>query len=261
MIFIGPKENNDHYFPGEHILIEEMVRIFHNHYLMYTNNRLVEEIKGQNERVAKMQEDTILSMANLIESRDGGTGAHVKRTAEYSVLISQAAMERGLFSEEINEDFIKLIYKAAPMHDIGKIVVADHILKKPGRFTDAEFDEMKRHTTEGERIVKEVLSNTENDAYIKLTSDIAMYHHEKWDGSGYPSKLQQNQIPLCARILAIADVFDALVSPRCYKEPMPPDQAFEIIKKDAGSHFDPVLAEVFLSLKPQALEIMKHESI
>lgn len=259
VIYIGPKTNGDYYLPGEHILIEEMIRAFHNHYLMYTNNALLQELKNKNSKMIEIQNNTILSMANLIESRDGGTGAHVKRTAEYSVLIAKGAMEKGLFKDEITEEFINMLNKAAPMHDIGKIIVSDSVLKKPAKLTTEEFDEMKLHTTEGNRIVQEVLSNSEDEDYISMTSQIAMHHHEKWNGSGYPSGLKENQIPLCARILSIADVFDALVSPRCYKEPMDPDKAFAIIKEDAGKHFDPVLAEVFLELKDQALDIMKHE--
>lgn len=259
VIYIGPKKNGDHYLPGEHIVIEQMIRIFHSHYLMYTNNQLFTELKDKNERLTRMQEGTILSMANLIESRDGGTGAHVKRTAEYSVLICRRAIEKGLFKEELDEAYVDRIYKAAPMHDIGKIVVSDAVLKKPGKLTAEEFEQMKQHTTEGERIVKEVLVTSDDKEYIKMTSDIAMYHHEKWNGAGYPAGLKETEIPLCARILAIADVFDALVSPRCYKEPMPPEMAFSIIKEDAGKHFDPVLADIFLELKDEALEIMEHE--
>lgn len=261
VIYIGPKGNGDFYLPGEHLLIVDMIKGFHKHYLMYTNNYLIQELKQKNNKVVQMQESTILSMANLIESRDGGTGAHVKRTAEYSVLIAKGAMEKGLFTDEIDLGFIELLNKAAPMHDIGKIVVPDNILKKPGRFTKDEFELMKLHTTEGERIVRDVLINTEDENYISMTSEIAMHHHEKWNGTGYPKGLKETQIPLCARILAIADVFDALVSPRCYKEPMEPEKAFAIIKEDAGAHFDPVLAEVFLELKDEALEIMKHESL
>lgn len=261
VIYVGHKKNGDFYLPGEHVLIADMIKAFHKHYLMYTNNYLIQELKLKNNKVMQMQESTILSMANLIESRDGGTGAHVKRTAEYSVLIAKAAKAKGLFKDEIDDSFIELINKAAPMHDIGKIVVPDNILKKPGRFTDDEFDIMKLHTTEGERIVKDVLLNAEDEEYISMTSEIAMHHHEKWNGSGYPKGLKENQIPLCARILAIADVFDALVSPRCYKEPMDPEKAFSIIKEDAGKHFDPVLAEVFLEMKEEALEIMKHDSL
>lgn len=259
VIYIGPKKNSDFYLPGEHQLIVEMIKGFHNHYLMYTNNKLIKELKFKNNKMIEIQDNTILSMANLIESRDGGTGAHVKRTAEYSVLIAKRAMEKGLYKNELNKEFIDLIYKSAPMHDIGKIIVSDSVLKKPGKLTTEEFEEMKLHTTEGERIVQEVLSNSEDDKYISMTSKIAMYHHEKWNGKGYPSGLSENNIPLCARILAIADVFDALVSPRCYKEPMEPEKAFSIIQEDSGTHFDPLLTQVFLELKDEALEIMRHE--
>ena len=138
------------------------------------------------------------------------------------------------------------------MHDIGKIVVPDAILKKPGRLTEEEFEQMKRHASEGGRIVHEILDDYEDPEYIQITADIAKHHHEKWNGTGYPDKLKGEEIPLCARIMAIADVFDALVSPRIYKSPMSYEEAFNIIKEGSSIHFDPVIAEEFLNIKEKA---------
>ncbi len=135
------------------------------------------------------------------------------------------------------------------MHDIGKIVVPDAILKKPGRLTPQEFEQIKRHASEGGRIVHEILDGYEDPEYIKITANIATHHHEKWDGSGYPDGLKGEEIPLCARIMAIADVFDALVSPRIYKSPMTYEEAYEIIQQGIGIHFDPIIAKEFLNIK------------
>ena len=154
-------------------------------------------------------------------------------------------MEKGLFPETINPHYIELIVKAAPMHDIGKIVVPDSILKKPGRLTPEEFEQIKRHTKEGGRIVYEILGKIEEPEYVK----IAQGHHEKWDGTGYPYGKKGEEIPLSARIMAVADVFDALVSPRCYKEPISIDKAFDILLDGRGTHFDSRLIDSFLGLR------------
>ena len=142
------------------------------------------------------------------------------------------------------------------MHDIGKIVVPDSILKKPGRFTPEEFEQMKMHTIEGSRIINDVIGVSDDRDFVEIAADVATYHHERWDGTGYPYNRAGDDIPLSARIMAVADVFDALVSPRCYKDPMTPDMAFSIIEKEAGTHFDPTLAKLFLSMKEEILIIL-----
>jgi len=141
------------------------------------------------------------------------------------------------------------------MHDIGKIVISDTILKKPGKLTDEEFELVKCHTTEGNKIIHEILDEHENPDYIKVTADIATYHHERWDGDGYPEKLKGDDIPLCARIMAIADVFDALVSPRVYKDPMPYDEVFQLMSMNSGSQFDPIILAEFLKIKDKFIDI------
>ena len=145
------------------------------------------------------------------------------------------------------------------MHDIGKIIISDTILKKPGKLTDDEFNTMKTHTTEGVRIVKEIFSYTEDREYVSTAMDVAGCHHERWNGLGYPKQLKGEEIPVSARIMAIADVFDALVSVRCYKAALPLDEAFEILQKEAGNHFDPALIDVFLSVKDRVIEAYNQE--
>ena len=209
---------------------------------------LLADIAQRNDRIAGMQRSTIIGMANLIESRDGSTGEHVKNTAAYVGLLAQAALEEGLYPQVIDAHFVELAQSAAPLHDVGKVVVPDHILNKPGRFTPEEFEIMKRHAAEGGNIVRQVLSGVTDADYLEIASDIATYHHEKWDGSGYPAGLAGEQIPVAARIMAIADVYDALISKRVYKDAMPREQALGIIEHDAGSHFDPQLAPLFVGL-------------
>lgn len=208
----------------------------------------------QKERIIGIQNNTIMSLSNLVENRDEDTGDHVLRTRDYVRLIVTSAYLTGDFPE-LNEGSIELFIKAAPMHDIGKIVVPDAILKKPGKLTPEEFELIKLHTTKGGKIVSDVLGNAEDEEYVRTAKEIATYHHEKYDGSGYPYGLKGEEIPLSARVMAIADVFDALVSPRCYKEPMPEEKAFSIIKESAGTHFDPELVSLFLEAKDEIIEI------
>lgn len=223
--------------------------------------RQTAEIEQKNEKLIAIQNHTIISLSNLVENRDSDTGEHVRRTSAYVLALAKKVREDGFYNDILTESYIGYLAKAAPMHDIGKIVVPDAILKKPGKLTDEEFSEMKKHASEGGRIVKEVLSSAEEEEYVQIASDIATYHHERWDGSGYPQNLKLYEIPLSARIMALADVFDALVSPRCYKEPYEPEKAFEIIKSSSGSHFDPILTAEFLLIKDTILEIMKKYNV
>ena len=164
-----------------------------------------------------------------------------------------------VYPKVIDWKFIELVTRVAPLHDIGKIVVPDSILKKPGKLTDEEYNTMKKHTTEGVRIINEIFSMTEDREYVKTAMDVAGYHHEFWNGKGYPNGLKGEQIPVSARIMAIADVFDALVSVRCYKKAMPVEDAFKILKEEEGIHFDPILTEIFLQNKDDVIKILNKE--
>lgn len=213
------------------------------------------ELVTNQEKITSMQEHIISGLASLIESRDTETGEHVMRTSNIVKTIAEDSLAVGLYAQYIDEHFISLIYTLAPMHDVGKIVVSDQILRKPGKLTKEEYEEMKRHASEGGNVVRKILSGITDEEYLSFASDIATYHHEWWNGSGYPKGLKEEEIPLCARIMAIADVFDALVSKRCYKEAIPTSEAFEIIKEESGTHFDPKLVEVFLAHKEKYEEI------
>lgn len=220
------------------------------------NERKTQALIEHNERMLLLQENTIIGMANLIENRDNDTGEHVKRTSRYVELLTRAARRAGYCTELLTDDYAELLVKAAPMHDIGKIAVSDAILQKPGRLTSEEFTAMKEHTTAGGRIIAEVMGGIEEKEYIDIAVQIAEGHHEKWDGSGYPKGIKGKDIPLCARIMAVADVFDALVSKRCYKEAMPVEKAFSIIEESGGSHFDPNLSLLFCSIRGEVTEVL-----
>lgn len=220
-----------------------------------------ESIHKRDDQIIKMQNSTIIALSNLIENRDEDTGNHVSRTSRYVNMLTKRALEVNLYTDTINEKFLENIRKAAPLHDMGKIVVSDVILKKPGRLTDEEFKDMQRHTIEGGRIVKEILSDIEDTEYIDMASEVALYHHEKFNGTGYPYNLKGCAIPVSARIMALADVFDALVSKRCYKEPFSLDEALQIIREESGKHFDPFLAEAFLGLKDELSECLNNDRL
>ena len=185
-------------------------------------------------------------MADLVESRDKCTGDHVRKTAAYVKLILQLLKENKLFPEILTDAYIKDVCSSAPLHDVGKIKVSDVILNKPGKLTEEEFEIMKSHTLAGKEVIESAMQLTTDPGYLKEASNLATYHHEKWDGSGYPKGLKGEDIPLSARIMAISDVFDALVSKRSYKEPFTFEAAMDIIREGAGKHFDPVIADVFV---------------
>ena len=214
------------------------------------NGKLEDEVAEKTEHIMHMKDMLILGMADMVESRDQNTGGHIKRTsAVVNVFAERLKQEGECFHFE--KVFLRQVEKAAPMHDLGKIAIDDAVLRKPGKYTDAEYAEMKRHPAEGAKIVENILNGVEDESFVQIAKNIALYHHEKWNGKGYPTGLSGTDIPIEARIMALADVFDALVSKRCYKEAFSYDRAFAIIEESLGEHFDPQLGEVFLSCRAQ----------
>lgn len=209
------------------------------------NNSLVTDVQNKDSHIQAIQEQMILGMANMVESRDNNTGGHIRRTSE-AVKIIANEMRKDDGYRPMNNFFSALI-KAAPMHDLGKIAVDDSILRKPGKFTAEEFDIMKTHAEKGAAIVENLLKGVESEQFVTIARNVAHYHHERYDGTGYPNHLKGNSIPLEARIMAIADVYDALVSQRCYKEKMSYAEAYEIIVNSMGTHFDPQLKKYFIN--------------
>lgn len=211
----------------------------------------------KNKKLIEIQNNIIVGMTNLIENRDSDTGGHIKRISRYVDLLARKAQSAGYCKDVLTDEYIEMLVKAAPMHDIGKIAVPDYILKKHDKLTNEEFMIIERHASEGGRIVHEVLANIEDDEFVELAAEIASSHHEKWNGDGYPVGLIGTDIPISARIMAVADVFDALVSERCYKQAISVDEAFDVIKKSSGTHFDPNLVNLFLSNKKEIKKIFE----
>lgn len=210
-----------------------------------------------NDRLKRIQNEIIISFANMVESRDNCTGAHIRRTSEYLKVLVAHMAKKDKYKDDLTEEKQRLMYTAAPMHDIGKIKVSDTVLKKPGKLNEREFELIKQHTVEGYNIIRDNLTNIEDSEYLEIAQNMALYHHEKWDGSGYPHKLSGTDIPLCARAMAVVDVFDALTSRRVYKPAFPPEKAFEILTESAGSHFDPEIIKEFLDIRGCVEEILK----
>lgn len=218
--------------------------------LRHYNAQLEGEVEAKLEHIQEMQDQIIIGISDIVESRDNNTGGHVKRTSE-AVRIFMDALEKESAEFHMTKRYVENIIKAAPMHDLGKIAVEDYILKKPGRFTEDEFQLMKVHAAVGAQIVEKALNGVEDEAFMDVAKNMAHYHHEKWNGKGYPDGLAGENIPFEARIMALADVFDALVSKRCYKEKYSYDEAFKIIEDSLGSHFDPELGKAFLKCRKE----------
>ena len=205
-------------------------------------------IKQGLKAIQNIHNATISVIADMVESRDQVTGGHIERTQAYLEILINELVRANIYAEETSKWDISLLLPSAQLHDVGKISVSDLILNKPGKLTDEEFDLIKKHCAEGERIINEIISKTEDGVFLHHAKRFAGYHHEKWNGAGYPRCLSGECIPLEGRLLAIADVYDALVSERPYKKPFSHEQAVEIIKKDKNTHFDPRITEAFLNV-------------
>lgn len=219
-------------------------------------------INQENPSVAELEHyhnEMVMGFATLVENKDGSTGGHIKRTTMYVKLLAEELRRRGYYKEILTKDYVKNLCMAAPMHDIGKISVPDVVLQKPGRLTEEEFAAIKQHTISGGKIIQETFGHLGNEQYAGMAYEVARFHHEKWNGKGYPEGLKRKEIPLSARIMAIADVFDAVSEKRCYRDAMPLDKCFEIIRDGSGQDFDPLLVEVFLDIEERVAQI--HEAV
>ena len=223
---------------------QEYIHLINNY-----NLDLEKEVNLKTARIQDLLSDFVMGMAEMVQNRDNSTGGHIKRTSEVvKILTCEMRKDSKLgLSPKFYDDLIK----AAPMHDLGKIAVDDAILRKPGKFTEEEFSVMKTHAEKGAEIIRNILGATDDKDFLKLTENVAFYHHERFDGSGYPKGISGEQIPLEARIMAIADVYDALVSRRCYKEAFSFDKAWFIIEEGMGSQFDPKLNPYFTACRQQ----------
>ena len=199
------------------------------------------------EQVSNMQSGLIKFMAEVVENRDDNTGGHIRRTAEYVESIAKELKKQGIYSDILTDRYMSDMIVAAPLHDIGKIHIPDAVLNKPGKLTEEEFEIMKTHTTAGEELLIRAQEELGESGYLNTALEMAAYHHEWWNGKGYPYGVCGEEIPLCARIMAVADVFDALTSKRCYKSAMPLEKACAIIREESGTHFDPAVVEAFFA--------------
>ena len=213
------------------------------------NESLQQEVEAKTRHIVEMHDNLIMSLAMMVESRDNSTGGHIKRTSQgVRILVDEIVKEGAL---PLTEEFCRDVIKAAPMHDLGKIAVDDAVLRKPGKFTPGEYDIMKTHAAEGARVIHEILLHTDDESFKRIAENVAHYHHERWDGSGYPDGLSGEQIPLEARIMAVADVYDALVSKRVYKEAFDFARADRIILEGMGTQFDPRLLSAYEKARPR----------
>lgn len=210
---------------------------------------LSKKIRQEMETRNEMQNRIIDILANLIETRDLSTGEHVMRTKKFVKMIAAAMQQEEKYRYIMTDKVIDMMENAAPLHDVGKIVVSDTILLKPARLTPEEFDKMKIHTTVGGKLISELFAGMNDVEFLKTAEEIAVSHHEWWNGNGYPSNLKGEEIPIAARIMAIADVYDALISVRVYKDAIPPKKALEIIFSESGTHFDPDILRVVEGIK------------
>ncbi len=214
-------------------------------------------IRRLSDSTAKMQDGLIITMADLVESRDSDTGAHVQKTAAYVKIIVEGLKKKGYYAGKITPKFMSDIVRSAPLHDIGKINIPDEVLNKPGKLNDEEYEIMKTHTTAGKRIMENAISTVKGDSYLKEARNMAAYHHERWDGKGYPEGIHGEVIPLSARIMAVADVFDALTSPRVYKPAFSIERSLAILEEGNGTQFDPKCVEVFMEALPEVRVILR----
>ncbi len=236
------------------------------HAVRSTSEEVVQNIRDihhKNDQITRLQSGLIMVLADMVESRDKCTGNHVRNTASYVRLILNRMREDGLHTDLLTDEYIDDVVSSAPLHDVGKIKVSDTLLNKPGKLTEEEFAAMKLHTLAGGEIIDSAIEQVADASslYLNEAKKLTLYHHERWDGKGYPFGIRGEEIPLSARVMAVADVFDALVSRRSYKEGFPVSQALDIIREESGTHFDPEVVRVFLECQEEARAIAEEANI
>ena len=215
------------------------------------------DIRQYSENVMKMQDGLIVLMADMVENRDSDTGDHIQKTAAYVRIILRGLKRKGYYLDKLTPQYMEYVEKSAPLHDVGKIRIPDAVLNKPGRLPPEEYEIMKTHASAGKEIINKAITTVEGETYLREACNMAAYHHERWDGTGYPEGLKGEEIPLSARVMAVADVFDALCSQRIYKPPFPLEDALKIIEEGKGTQFDPKCVEVFLEALPDIKAILR----
>lgn len=246
--------------PFEIIEVEERVKIHlklvqASRLLINQNKILDERVKIRTQENENLRDAMIMVLASVAETRDPDTGAHIKRTQHYVKALAIGLSKNEKYRDILDAEYIEFLFKTSPLHDLGKVGIKDEILLKPGKLTDLEFEIMKTHAELGYQSLKKAEACVIDKKFIELADEIARTHHEKWDGTGYPRGLKKEEIPLSGRIMALADVYDALISKRVYKDAFSHKEAKEIIVENSGTHFDPDLVEVFLEIEEELQEI------
>ena len=226
-----------------HLLVESQKQE-----LIHFNSNLQHMVDAKTKTVVELQNAVLKTMAELVECRDVITGGHIERTQKHLRVLLEALQKRDVYRKETDSWNLELVWQSAQLHDVGKIAIKDSILKKPGKLTDEEFEEVKAHPVFGAQVIEKIEESTTDKTFLEYAKVFALTHHEKWSGNGYPNGLKGEEIPLLGRIMAIVDVYDALVSERPYKKAFPHDEAVKIIVDGSGTHFDPALVDVFLDV-------------
>ncbi|MCL2832794.1 MAG: response regulator [Treponema sp.] len=223
-----------------------------------THLHIDEIIRERTAQIQRLKNAIVFSFADIVEKRDHETGGHVERTSEYIEILVNAMIERGVYSSDLSNMDLESLVSSARLHDIGKITIPDSILNKPGKLNDDEFKTMKTHSAVGVEIISQMASRADDDEFLRNAKLFAGFHHERWDGNGYPYGLKEIKIPIQGRIMAIVDVYDALISERPYKKPFTADETVKIIMDNAGKQFDPIIADVFYELKDR-FQVVNHK--
>lgn len=218
---------------------------------------LEEKVKERTELLERTNSAAIYCLAALAETRDPETGEHIKRTQKYIRVLALELQAKDEYKDVLTDDYIELLYQSAPLHDIGKVGVRDSILLKPGRLTEEEFAEMKKHTIYGGESLMVGMRELGEDSFLTIAQEIALTHHEKWDGTGYPKGLSKTEIPISGRLMALSDVYDALISERVYKKAFTHEEAKAIILEGRGTHFDPAIVDAFIARETEFINIMR----
>ncbi len=219
---------------------------------------LTKLVQQRTVETAATRDVAVLALAKLAESRDPETGEHLERMREYSQILAEQLAREGPYADQIDERFLEELHRSSPLHDIGKVGIPDEILLKPGPLTDDEFEVMKKHTLIGSDALKDAADQSDYGGFLRQAADIALHHHERFDGTGYPDGLLGREIPLAARIVALADAFDAITSDRVYKQDLAPRVARGLIEDERGKHFDPVIVDAFLGCYDEILQVHLH---
>jgi putative two-component system response regulator len=220
-----------------------------------THLNIDELIHERTAQLRRLQNSLVSVLADMVESRDTTTGGHIERTTAYIKILMNAMMERGVYIDELRDWDLEVVASSARLHDLGKIAISDLILNKPDKLTPKEYEIIKSHVMEGEKNIEKIVSRSGNEAFLRHAKLFAGYHHEHWDGSGYPHGLKETTIPLQGRILAVADVYDALISTRPYKRAFTHEEAMRIIMANSGTHFDPNITDVLYEVEDRFKEV------